>query len=593
MAPPTQLAEVSTPIEVRFGTAREQRRMTVAFRLILVFPQWIVLGFVGIGAFAVIFLGWFAALFTGRLPASFAKFILGFIRWQARVGAYGFLLTDVYPPFTLDPDPSYPVDVIVTTGRLNRAAVLFRFILVFPGYVVSAVLTSGMFMFSFITWLITLVTGRMPDSIFGASAATIRYQARFYGYVAMLTSVYPGGALGDKGPDGRPWPTSVSGTVDLAPPPWWAGPAPTPTWSPSPAWAPTVAWGEVPGISVPASPPPFVAPHPGSAPPTPPPPFIPPSIAGAVPTGDAPAPPPSFDTPAQAVSGWAEAESGAHSVPVTAPEGAPGAMTPPASPPTGAPPYPVDASSAPRSPAAPYPPFGGPPPGSYGPPSGPPGTYGPPPGPPGSYGPPSGPPGTYGPPPGPPGSYGPPLGPPGSYGSPGPFGYPVRFWPLVLTKSARTMAMVFIVLGSLYLVASNSYRPHFDFQSIETSIAADQTKSAYDDVSTATRTYLTALRACSDAPARFLPCAEHADMIWAQAIQDYRSLLGIVPYPTSAQFQADAARSAAAAAVVSIHTLAASPDIAAYQAANADPSLRATVDEVDTTYAGLMHALGR
>jgi len=86
--------------------------------------------FVGIGALVVAFLGWFAALFTGRLPESFAKFLLGYVRWTTRVYAYEFLMTDAYPPFALDPDPSYPVDVTVTTGRLNRFAVLFRIILV-------------------------------------------------------------------------------------------------------------------------------------------------------------------------------------------------------------------------------------------------------------------------------------------------------------------------------------------------------------------------------------------------------------------------------------------------------------------------------
>ena len=33
-----------------------------------------------------------------------------------RVSAYMFLLTDVYPPFTLDDDPTYPVRVAVAQG---------------------------------------------------------------------------------------------------------------------------------------------------------------------------------------------------------------------------------------------------------------------------------------------------------------------------------------------------------------------------------------------------------------------------------------------------------------------------------------------
>ena len=236
-------ADSSTPVEVRFGTTGKQRRLTVLFRLILVLPQFVVLGFVGIAAFVLVVLGWFAALFTGRLPASFARFLLGYVRWYTRVGSYAFLMVDDYPPFSLDPDPTYPVDVTVTTGRLNRAAVLFRIILAVPANIVAGVLSYGMFVFSFITWVITLVLGRMPDALFGASAAAIRYQARFYGYFMMLTSFYPGGLLGDTGPAGQRIEPAASGTPEPQPPPM-TGPGgfvagPAPAWgSQSGAWAP-------------------------------------------------------------------------------------------------------------------------------------------------------------------------------------------------------------------------------------------------------------------------------------------------------------------------------------------------------------------
>ena len=111
---PSQLAEASSRVEVRFGTSQPQRRWTVALRIILAIPQFFVLVFVGIGAFVVVFLGWFAALFTGRLPA-----VVRQVPRSATSGgppgsyAYAFLMTDVYPPFALDPDPTYPVDVTV------------------------------------------------------------------------------------------------------------------------------------------------------------------------------------------------------------------------------------------------------------------------------------------------------------------------------------------------------------------------------------------------------------------------------------------------------------------------------------------------
>ena len=71
--------------------------------------------------------------------------------------------------------------------------------------------------FSFFFWIITVVKGRMPDSIFGATATVVRFQARTYGYFFMLTSVYPGGALGDTGADGRPVEVAVSNDVEGKP----------------------------------------------------------------------------------------------------------------------------------------------------------------------------------------------------------------------------------------------------------------------------------------------------------------------------------------------------------------------------------------
>ena len=53
-----------------FSGSAPQRRATVIFRIILAIPQFFVLFFLGIAAFFVAVIGWFAALFTGRLPSS-------------------------------------------------------------------------------------------------------------------------------------------------------------------------------------------------------------------------------------------------------------------------------------------------------------------------------------------------------------------------------------------------------------------------------------------------------------------------------------------------------------------------------------------
>jgi len=81
----------------------EQRnRLTVGFRLVLVIPQVIMLALLAIAEFVVLVIAFFAVLFTGRWPAGLRHFTLGVMRWWLRVETYLLLLTDDYPPFTLD-----------------------------------------------------------------------------------------------------------------------------------------------------------------------------------------------------------------------------------------------------------------------------------------------------------------------------------------------------------------------------------------------------------------------------------------------------------------------------------------------------------
>jgi hypothetical protein len=70
----------------------------------LAIPHYVVLFFLGIGAFFVVVFAWFAILFTGRYPRGAFDYVVGVMRWGLRVEAYAFLLvTDRYPPFSLEP----------------------------------------------------------------------------------------------------------------------------------------------------------------------------------------------------------------------------------------------------------------------------------------------------------------------------------------------------------------------------------------------------------------------------------------------------------------------------------------------------------
>lgn len=99
------------PVELNVQYTEKLSRLSSFFRIILAIPQFFILYFLSIAALVVVFLTWWAILFTGRYPKSFYDFITWFMRWNIRVSGYIYLLTDKYPPFsgevtTLVPPPS-------------------------------------------------------------------------------------------------------------------------------------------------------------------------------------------------------------------------------------------------------------------------------------------------------------------------------------------------------------------------------------------------------------------------------------------------------------------------------------------------------
>jgi hypothetical protein len=198
-SPPT--ATAPAPVLISVAGRQPQSRGTVLIRVILAIPHLVVLAVLSFAAAVVAFIGWWGALFTGQLPDFAASFLLGVLQWQARVYGYLYLLTDVYPPFALG-DADYPIRLAAMPGRLNRLAVLFRFFLTIPAWIVQSVLAYGTLVISFFIWLIALVTGSVPEAAHQALAASLRFQMRVYGFEFMLTSAYPWSLLGDRAVEG-------------------------------------------------------------------------------------------------------------------------------------------------------------------------------------------------------------------------------------------------------------------------------------------------------------------------------------------------------------------------------------------------------
>ncbi|MEV5982154.1 DUF4389 domain-containing protein [Streptomyces sp. NPDC052114] len=174
-----------------------QRRWTVLLRWLLLLPQFVAYAVLAVAAFFVMIVGWFAALFTGRLPDGIFRFLSAVLAYATRVNASTALLVDRYPPFSFSA-PRYPVQIEVHPTPLNRLAVLFRLILMIPAAIVTGLLQSGWYAISWVFWLITLILGRLPGPLYAATAAVARYSMRLHAYTYLLTPSYPKGLFGDE-----------------------------------------------------------------------------------------------------------------------------------------------------------------------------------------------------------------------------------------------------------------------------------------------------------------------------------------------------------------------------------------------------------
>ena len=152
---------------------------------------------------ASLVISWFAALILGQLPAWSFQFLGGYLVYRTRIYAYFMLLLDAYPPFAWAA-PEYPVQIWLRPDKLNRLAVLFRIILVIPAAIVADVTMAGWAVLSFFIWLIMLFMGRVPEPVFGATAAALRYGFRTQAYFSMLSPAYPKRLFGDLGYLGQP-----------------------------------------------------------------------------------------------------------------------------------------------------------------------------------------------------------------------------------------------------------------------------------------------------------------------------------------------------------------------------------------------------
>jgi Domain of unknown function (DUF4389) len=89
------------PIDLDVDPAQPQNRWTVAFRLILAIPAYIISGIMGYLNRALAVFSWFVALVLGRVPEGLRNFAAFALRYEQQTTGYAYLLTGRYPSFNV------------------------------------------------------------------------------------------------------------------------------------------------------------------------------------------------------------------------------------------------------------------------------------------------------------------------------------------------------------------------------------------------------------------------------------------------------------------------------------------------------------
>ncbi len=159
-------------------------------------PHGFVLLFMSLWGAILSFISFWIILFTGRYPQSFFEYQVGLLRWQTRVRARQYNLTDGYPAFGIDSKDEAITIEVPYPENISRGMVLVRalfgfiFVLLPHGFVLFF-LTIGVIISVFIGWWIILFTGKLPVGIHDFIVGYLRWGTRVSLYLGNMTDTYP------------------------------------------------------------------------------------------------------------------------------------------------------------------------------------------------------------------------------------------------------------------------------------------------------------------------------------------------------------------------------------------------------------------
>ncbi len=203
------MATNSYPVQLEVDYPdRPLNRLTSAFRIFTVIPIAIVLGTLAgsngsftwsngghestrSGASGIGLL--FAApllmiLFRQKYPRWWFDWNVNVLAFANRVGAYLFMLTDVYPATDEDQVVHLVVPYPDAKNELNRWLPLVKWFLAIPHFIILFFLWIGLIVCAIIAWFAILFTGRYPRGLFDYIVGVGRWGNRVTAYALILTT---------------------------------------------------------------------------------------------------------------------------------------------------------------------------------------------------------------------------------------------------------------------------------------------------------------------------------------------------------------------------------------------------------------------
>lgn len=165
-------------------------RFTTFFRLIWIVPIVIILVLLAVDGL------WVATAlmiaFRVLYPRWWFDFARELARFETRVGAYAFLLTDGYPSTVDEQSVHLEIDYPDVKRDLNRWLPLVKWLLAIPHYIVLVVLWLAAIVVGIVAWFAILFTKRYPRGLFDFVVGVGRWSLRVEAYAFLLvTDRYP------------------------------------------------------------------------------------------------------------------------------------------------------------------------------------------------------------------------------------------------------------------------------------------------------------------------------------------------------------------------------------------------------------------